>query len=130
MVIGCSILDDSGAEDYQPLYLAARMGAVGGPIAAFFCLLVSGSFTLDEVGGVTDVDPAIVAFRARLDRSRAIWGLMTPYVISVIGSPVGSAILQAGRVAPTINPLSAVRAGALGGVFAAPIYYILGYTVS
>lgn len=130
MIIGCSILDDSGYPDFQPLYLAARIGALGGPIAAFFCLLVSGTFTMDEIGGIPDMDPEIVRCHVRIERTRTAWGLITPYLIGLIGGPLGSAILQAAHLANSIEPLSAVRAAAVGGIFATPIYYVFGYILA
>ncbi|POW11436.1 hypothetical protein PSHT_08383 [Puccinia striiformis] len=48
MIIGCSILDDAGETDYQPLFIAARMGALGGPIAALFCVLISAALSQDQ----------------------------------------------------------------------------------
>ncbi|EGG04512.1 uncharacterized protein MELLADRAFT_108410 [Melampsora larici-populina 98AG31] len=130
MVIGCSILDDSGYEDYQPLYLAARIGALGGPIAAFFCLLVSSIFTMDDIGGIPEMDPEIVRCQVRMDQTRMAWGLITPYLIGLVGGPLGSAILQAAQLAKSIEPLSAVRAAAVGGIFATPIYYVFGYILA
>ncbi|KAH9813321.1 hypothetical protein DFH28DRAFT_975514 [Melampsora americana] len=130
MIIGCSILDDSGYADYQPLYLAARIGALGGPIAAFCCLLVSSTFTMDDFDGIPDTDPEIIRCQERMDNIRFAWGLMTPYMIGLIGGPIGSAILQAAHLAKSIEPLSAVRAAAVGGIFATPIYFIFAYTLA
>ncbi|KAG0144704.1 hypothetical protein CROQUDRAFT_723863 [Cronartium quercuum f. sp. fusiforme G11] len=123
MLIGCSILDDVGCSDYKPLYVAARMGALGGPIAAFFCVLVSGTLTIDEIGDSLEQDPDFIRFRDQIDRARSLWGILTPYVIGVVGGPIGSAILRAAQLANSIEPLSAARASALGGLFSVPIYY-------
>lgn len=106
------------------------MGALGGPIAGFFCVLVSGTFTIDEIEGLTDRDPDFIRCRYKIDRARRFWGICTPYFIGIIGGPVGSAILRAAHLADSISPLSAVRASALGGVFATPIYYIFWISVS
>ena len=51
-------------------------------------------------------------------------------MIGIAGGPIGSAILRATHQAHSIPPISAVRATAVGGIFATPIYYIFVWLVS
>ncbi|MBW0466266.1 hypothetical protein O181_005981 [Austropuccinia psidii MF-1] len=124
MVIGCAIMDN-GTDDYRPLYIAGRMGALGGPIAAVCCILVTSSLTLDPTELVEPIE--YIRFQRQLKKVRSFWGFVTPYVISIISGPIGSGILRAVHLAHTIPPIAAVRAGAVGGIFATPIYYLFGY---
>ncbi|CAH7675944.1 hypothetical protein PPACK8108_LOCUS11027 [Phakopsora pachyrhizi] len=125
MAIGCSILDDSGSSDYQPLYMACRMAAVGGPIAALICVLFSFTF-LDNDDSVEE-SIEIISARRKLYNLRFTWGLITPYLIGILGAPIGSAILRSAELSNTISPLSAVRAAAVGGIFSVAVYYIFIY---
>ncbi|CAH7668553.1 hypothetical protein PPACK8108_LOCUS3076 [Phakopsora pachyrhizi] len=127
MAIGCSILDDSGSSDYQPLYMACRMAAVGGPIAALICVLFSFTF-LDNDDSVEE-SIEIISARRKLYNLRFTWGLITPYLIGILGAPIGSAILRSAELSNTISPLSAVRAAAVGGIFSVAVYYIFIYLV-
>ncbi|PLW45522.1 hypothetical protein PCANC_10140 [Puccinia coronata f. sp. avenae] len=128
MVIGCSILDNSRTDDYQPLYIAAQMGALGGPIAAIFCVLISAA--LSQEASEDSIEPIeVTVLRRKVERVRTWWGIVTPYMIGIAGGPIGSAILRATHQAHSIPPISAVRATAVGGIFATPIYYIFVWLV-
>jgi hypothetical protein len=51
-------------------------------------------------------------------------------MIGIAGGPIGSGILRAVDLAHSISPISAVKATAIGGIFATPIYYLFAYLVS
>lgn len=124
----CSILD-SGNSDYEPLYIAARMGALGGPIGAFLCVLLSSS--LSQETAVDPLEPIEIAnLRRKINTFRKGWGLVTPYVIGILGGPIGSAILRALNLTQSIPPIAAVKATAVGGIFATSIYYVFGYLLA
>lgn len=155
MVIGCSILDDTGKSDFQPLYLAARMGALGGPIAALFCVLISAALSQEALEDT--IEPVeVVLLRQKVEAVRTCWVLITvrlstfsylgqfrqntqtsslfriaqkPYVIGVGGGPIGSVILHSANLAHSISPTSAAQATSIGGLFATPIYYIFVWLV-
>ncbi|KNZ46188.1 hypothetical protein VP01_748g9 [Puccinia sorghi] len=119
MVIGCSILDDTGKSDFQPLYLAARMGALGGPIAALFCVLISAALSQEALEDT--IEPVeVVLLRQKVE---------APYVIGVGGGPIGSVILHSANLAHSISPTSAAQATSIGGLFATPIYYIFVWLI-
>ncbi|KAI7957715.1 hypothetical protein MJO29_005932 [Puccinia striiformis f. sp. tritici] len=127
MIIGCSILDDAGETDYQPLFIAARMGALGGPIAALFCVLISAALSQDQALEESIEPIEVIQLRRKLEGVRTCWGFITPYMIGMGGGPIGSGILRATNLAQTISPRSAVKATAIGGLFATPIYYLVTY---
>jgi len=123
MVIGCSLLDRAGKSDFQPLYLAARMGALGGPIAALFCVLIAAALSQEALEDT--VEPIeVVLLRQKVEAVRTCWVLITPYVIGIGGGPIGSVILHSADLAHSISPTSAAKATAIGGLFATPIYYV------
>ncbi|WAR54485.1 hypothetical protein PtB15_4B102 [Puccinia triticina] len=129
MIIGCSILDDTGETDYQPLYIAARMGALGGPIAALFCVLISAALSFEETLEDSLEPVEVIRLSRKVEGVRTCWGIVTPYMIGIGGGPIGSGILRAANLAHSISPISAVRATAIGGIFATPIYYLAVYLV-
>jgi hypothetical protein len=76
MIIGCSILDDTGESDYQPLYIAARMGALGGPIAALFCVLIAAALSQEALDNPTEPIEAIRLMR-KVEGVRTGWIIIT-----------------------------------------------------
>ncbi|EFP93837.1 uncharacterized protein PGTG_19872 [Puccinia graminis f. sp. tritici CRL 75-36-700-3] len=128
MIIGCSILDDTGESDYHPLYIAARMGALGGPIAALFCVLIAAALSQEALENPAEPIEAIRLMR-KVEGVRTGWVIITPYMIGIAGGPIGSGILRAADLAHSISPISAVKATAIGGIFATPIYYLVAYLV-